>query len=190
MKIANFDPTYGDLLGGAGAIIAGVAAGTSVFKPLAVVAATTTAGTLATSFEAGDAIDGVTLAEGDRILVKDQAAGAENGVYVVEATGAPTRAQDADSSPEIVGSLVVVIGGTVNAGTVWHNTNTSAITIGTTTVTFEAFPEASAANASMVPYFIASGDTFTVPIYKQALFSMEIDVVGALVVDGALLGVT
>lgn len=42
---------------------------------------------------------------------------------------------------------------------------------------------------TMVPYFIASGSTFTVPLYKQGLFSMTIDVEGILIVDGFLIQV-
>jgi len=50
-------------------------------------ATTTVNGTLATAYENGDTIDGVVLVTGDRILIKDQSTGSENGVYVVEATG-------------------------------------------------------------------------------------------------------
>ena len=46
-------------------------------------AATTAAGTLASDFENGDTLDGVTLATGDRILIKNQTDASENGVYVV-----------------------------------------------------------------------------------------------------------
>src|SRR5690606_23174593 len=52
-------------------------------------AATTTAATLASDFEDGDTLDGVTLATDDRILVKDQADETENGIYIVAASGAP-----------------------------------------------------------------------------------------------------
>jgi hypothetical protein len=99
-------------------------------------AATTAAGTLATSFENGDAIDGVTLATGDRILIKDQAAPAENGIYVVNASGAPTRATDADTSAEIKQATVLVQEGTANADTTWTLSNDGAITLGTTGLTF------------------------------------------------------
>lgn len=105
----------------------------------AVRAATSAAGTLATSFENGDTIDGVVLATGDRILVKDQAAGAENGVYVVAASGAPTRATDADSSAELQGAAVMVQEGTANANTQWIQTVDGTITIGSTTITFTQF---------------------------------------------------
>lgn len=53
--------------------------------------ATNAAGTLSTSFEAGDVVNGVVLEEGMPFLVKDQASGAENGPYRVAASGTPTR---------------------------------------------------------------------------------------------------
>lgn len=98
-------------------------------------AATTAAGALATAFANGQTIDGVTLATGDRILVKNQASGAENGIYVVNASGAPTRAVDADSAAELLQATVFVQEGTVNADTQWTCTN-NAITLGTTALTF------------------------------------------------------
>lgn len=85
----------------------------------AVRVATTATGTLATAFENGDTIDGIALATGDRILLKDQGTGAENGIYVVAASGAPTRATDADTSAEIDSMTVYVEQGTANADTVW-----------------------------------------------------------------------
>lgn len=147
--------------------------------------ATSAAGTLATAFENGDTVDGVVLATGDRILIKDQAAGAENGIYTVNASGAPTRATDMDAGGEVVGALVYAIAGTTNGGQVFRNTNTTTPTLGTTALTFAALP--SSAVGGMVPYFIASGETYTVPIYKQAPFAMVIDNAGTLVVDGFLI---
>src|SRR6267378_1962316 len=61
-------------------------------------AATTAAGTLASSFANGSVIDGVTLATNDRILLKDQSTGSENGLYTVNASGSPTRTTDADTN--------------------------------------------------------------------------------------------
>lgn len=101
--------------------------------------ATTAAGTLATSFENGDTVDGVALVTGDRILVKDQAAPAENGIYTVNASGAPTRATDADSSAELQGAAVMVQQGTTNANTQWIQTTDGTITLGTTAVVFTQF---------------------------------------------------
>lgn len=102
--------------------------------------ATTAAGTLASSFANGQTVDGVTLATGDRILIKDQSSGAENGIYVVAASGAPTRSSDADTSAEVTaGFAVFVEEGTTNADSGWVLTNNGAITLGSTALTFVQF---------------------------------------------------
>jgi hypothetical protein len=90
-------------------------------------AATSAAGTLASDFEAGDTVGGVTLVAGDRILIKNQATATENGIYVVAASGAPARAADADpvASELEKGSYVLVTDGTY-AATGWIVTTYSA----------------------------------------------------------------
>jgi hypothetical protein len=98
----------------------------------AVRAATTANGALVTAFENGDTIDGVALVTGDRILLKNQTTGAENGIYTVNASGAPTRATDADSSTDLVGAAVFVSEGTVNGNTLWLMTTDAPITVNTT----------------------------------------------------------
>ncbi len=115
----------------------GVAQGLDV--KASVRAATTAAGTLATSFANGQAIDGVTLATGDRILVKNQAAAQENGVYTVNASGAPTRATDADAWVEIPGAFTFVETGTTNADTGWVSTADAGGTLGTTAMPWVQF---------------------------------------------------
>ena len=80
-----------------------------------VVAATMVAGTLATSFSAGQTIDGVTLSAGQRILIKNQANGIENGIYTVT-TGAPTRTADMGTGMFVNGAYTFVQSGTTNAG--------------------------------------------------------------------------
>lgn len=102
----------------------------------AVRAATTATGTLATAYANGQSIDGVTLATGDRILIKDQSSGAENGIYVVAASGAPARATDADSAAEVKSLTVMVNEGTVNNGKAYTQTVDTAITLGTTALVF------------------------------------------------------
>lgn len=82
-------------------------------------------------------IDGVVLVAGDRVLVKDQAAGAENGIYVA-AAGAWARATDADSGTKLnAGALVPVEAGTVNADTIWMLKTDGAIIIGVTPIAFQ-----------------------------------------------------
>lgn len=99
-------------------------------------AATTTNGTLATAFANGQTVDGVTLATGNRILLKNQTTQSENGIYVVAASGAPTRATDADSAAELVNATVYVSEGTANADTAWTQTANAPITVGTTALTW------------------------------------------------------
>lgn len=105
----------------------------------AVVAASTAAGTLASDYENGDTLDGVTLATGDRILLKNQSAPEENGIYVVNVSGAPTRATDADSAAEVLGAAVFVQGGTANDNTAWVMTTNAPITLGTTGLVWTQF---------------------------------------------------
>jgi hypothetical protein len=87
-----------------------------------------------TSVNAGDVIDGVTLADGDRVFVKDQTAGAENGIYIVSSV--PQRASDYNSDTTIRGSKINVAQGTLNSGKFFSNTNTSTVTVGATALTF------------------------------------------------------
>jgi len=84
-------------------------------------------------------VDGVSLVAGDRVLVKDQTTGSQNGIYVV-AAGAWSRAADADSADEVTpGMFVFVEQGTANADSGWVLTNDGAITLGTTALVFSQF---------------------------------------------------
>ena len=109
------------------------------WKP-SVRAASTVNATLSSAFANGSVVDGVTLSTGDRILIKNQTTGSENGIYVVNASGAPTRSSDADTSAEVTGGFAVFIEeGTLNADTGYVLTNNGAVTLGTTALTFTQF---------------------------------------------------
>lgn len=111
-------------------------------------AATTANLTLATDLENGDTLDGVTLATGDRVLVKDQSTGSQNGVYVINSSGAPTRAADADSDGDVANGIVVFVSeGTQNADTGWVLTTNAPITVGTTALAFAQFLSATVVSA-------------------------------------------
>jgi hypothetical protein len=98
----------------------------------AVRVATTAPGTLATDFDDAETVDGMTLATGDRLLVKDQADPTENGIYIVAASGAPTRATDANAGAELVNASCYVSEGTTNEDTQWSCTADAPITLGAT----------------------------------------------------------
>jgi hypothetical protein len=77
-------------------------------------------------------IDGVTLAEGDRILIKDHSTAAANGIYVVQATTTTlNRAPDFDEDDEVTaGAYVFVEEGTTNANSGWVLQGPDPLTIG------------------------------------------------------------
>lgn len=82
-------------------------------------------------------VDGVALGIGDRVLVKNQTNGSQNGIYTV-ATGAWIRADDADESAEVTPGLTVPVeSGTQNADTVWLLITDAPIVLGTTALTFQ-----------------------------------------------------
>ena len=135
--------------------------GTAVGFDKSVRVATTTAGTLATSFENGDIVDGITLLTGDRILIKNQASGIENGIYTVNATGAPTRTEDFDIGSSANGIFASVVVGTTNNKTQWICTNTSGSDIiGTNALIFE---ELTTNNAQLLT-FSATGPASDIDI--------------------------
>ena len=79
-----------------------------------------------------------TLTAGDRILVKNQTAGADNGIYLASAS-AWTRSLDANTWDELVAAYLFIISGTVWSGSSWVNTNQTGGTLGVTSVTFVQF---------------------------------------------------
>ncbi|MDH1656576.1 hypothetical protein N5E96_12205 [Pseudomonas mosselii] len=81
-------------------------------------------------------IDGVALAAGDRVLVKDQANASQNWIYNA-AAGAWVRALDANDNAECTpGHLIIVQAGATYAGSMWQLTNTAPPQVGTTALTF------------------------------------------------------
>ena len=115
-----------------------VASGLAIKEPVLV--ATTSDGTLASSFANGQTVDGVTLVTGDRILIKDQSTPTENGIYIVNASGAPTRASDFAISNQVGGSLVFVQKGTLNGDNGWVCTSDKGNdTVGTNGLAFSQF---------------------------------------------------
>ena len=123
-----------------------------------VVAATTTNGTLATAFANGQVVDGVTLATGNRILIKNQTDQTVNGIYVVAASGAPTRSDDMNADAEFPSAYVFVEQGTVNADTGWVCTNNS-VTLGSTNIVWAQFSGAGTYTAS--DGVLLTGSNFT-----------------------------
>lgn len=135
-------------------------------------AATTVAGTLASSFANASVIDGITLATGDRILIKNQAAPAENGIYVVAASGAPTRSSDTNSSANYIsGAFTFVELGTVNSGSAWVVSTQGTITPGTTSVTWVQF-------SGTISYSAGTGLTLTGTVFSVNVTGVSTEISG------------
>lgn len=90
-------------------------------------------------------LDGIALTAGSRVLIKNQAAPAQNGIYTVTLLGVSvpwvlTRAMDYDTSAEVVQyGLVMVNQGSTQAGKLWQETGSGPFTIGTTAITFTIY---------------------------------------------------
>ena len=130
--------------------------------------ATTANGTLASAFANNSTVDGITLATGDRILLKDQSTGSENGIYTVNASGAPTRATDFDADSEVTGgTFFFVEEGTVNADNGFVMTNDGTVTVGTTALTFTQFSGAGQVIAGDA--LTKSGNTINVGVDNSSI---------------------
>lgn len=75
-------------------------------------------------------IDGISCAAGDRVLVKNQATAAQNGIYIV-AAGSWARATDADAAADLAGAVVAVSSGTANGGLVFYTSFKASNALGT-----------------------------------------------------------
>jgi len=115
-------------------------------------------------------LDGYSLVNGDRILIKNQANTAHNGIYIRTSSTVFTRAADFNTVAEIAsGDFLFVSNGTVNGKTGWVNT-TKSIAVGTTAVVFEQFSGAGT-------YIAGSGLAFTgntIDIVLQTSGGLEI----------------
>ena len=100
---------------------------------------------------APNTLDGISLAAGDRILLKNQTAGAQNGIWVVStlgtgADGVWDRATDFDQDAEVTaGAFAFVAEGTVNSDSGWVLTTNNTIVIGGASGTALAFAQFSGA---------------------------------------------
>ena len=95
-------------------------------------------------------LDGVACVAADRVLVKDQTTGADNGIYAVS-SGTWTRPTDCDGNSDFVtGTIVYISGGTTYAGHFYALTTSGTITIGTTSQTWASVFNVTAGAASTI----------------------------------------
>jgi hypothetical protein len=88
-------------------------------------------------------IDGIAVVTDERVLVKNQTTGSDNGIWICD-TGPWRRAKDFNKTKDVkTGTLVVVVGGSTNVG-IWQITTADPVTVGTTSVVFTNFIQTSA----------------------------------------------
>ena len=106
-------------------------------------------------------IDNVAVVAGDRVLVKNQTDGTENGIYIVVDGGAWTRSTDADSDSEVTAGLFTFVAeGDSYADTGWVISTNDDITVGSTAITWTQFSGAGQYTAG--DGLTLSGTTFAV----------------------------
>lgn len=102
-------------------------------------------------------IDGIALAADDRVLVKNQTTGSENGIYAAS-SGNWLRTADFDGAYDVVtGTRIYVTSGTIGARLEYAVTTTGTITIGTTSISFSLIAGSTApVSVAMMPVVAAS----------------------------------
>ena len=139
--------------------------GASPGYPSPVRCATTANITIASDLNVGDTIDGITLASGDRVLVKNQSTASQNGIYVAGPSPARATDFDSDTTEVIGGAITFVLEGTVNQGKQFVLSTTGAITTGSTSLTFTEL-------ATYNPPFQASSFFSGTPDVSITMFEM------------------
>ncbi|OBY57422.1 phage tail protein [Pseudomonas sp. AU12215] len=110
-------------------------------------------------------VDGIALAVGDRVLVKNQSNAADNGIYVV-VVGTWKRATDADDISEVTPGLTVTVeSGVAQADSVWQLVSDGVIVLGTTALTFQNITNGLARLAS--PVFTGNPSAPTPPQFDK-----------------------
>ena len=113
-------------------------------------AGTITTGNILVDFANTSIVDGVTLATGDRLLLKDQSNGVENGIYIVAETGTPSRSADLADGSNARNIYTFVEEGTVNEDAAFVCTNDAGSDIvGTDALMFAPFTGTTNAGAGL-----------------------------------------
>ena len=131
---------------------------------IVVEAATTANLTLSSDLQNGDTVDGVTLATGDEVLVKNQSTDSQNGIYTVVSSGTASRSTEYDAIAEISGQVVVVNQGTTNDNTMWMCTTNTSATLGSDSVSFTKITPQNVGDVTLTGTQTLTNKTLTSPI--------------------------
>ncbi len=147
--------------------------------------ATTANLTVSTGLNAGDTVDGVVLAAGDRVLVQAQSTPSQNGIWVAGAS--PARAYDVSTDDPGWGYLVHVREGTANAGKVYRNTNTEVPDVGADDLTYAELVPSTTEDTSLV-IVAATGASETVDCSVARTYDLTLTADCTLTLTGAVTG--
>ena len=131
---------------------------------IVVEAATTANITLSSDLQNGDTIDGVTLATGDEVLVKNQSTDSQNGIYTVVSSGTASRSTEYDAIAEISGQIVVVNQGSTNDNTMWMCTTNTSATLGSDSVSFTKITPQNVGDVTLTGSQTLTNKTLTAPV--------------------------
>ena len=145
---------------------------------IVVEAASTGNVTLSNGLENGDTLDGVTLATGDAVLLKDQSTGSQNGIYTVVSSGTASRSTEYDAIAEVSGQIVVVNQGSTNDNTIWLCTTNTTATLGSDTVSFTKVTPSNTGTVTSVGIVDGGASEFTVgstPVTSSGNISLTVN---------------
>ena len=140
--------------------------------------ATTANINLSNALENGDTLDGITLATGNKVLVKDQTDATENGIYVVPSSGAASRDSDFNTVAELAGQLVIVQEGSTNADRIYLCTTDNSGTIGSVNITFSRVTPSFTGTVTSVAVADSGSSEFTVsgtPITTSGTITLAVN---------------
>jgi hypothetical protein len=145
-------------------------------------AASTANVAIATALENGDVLDGVTLATGNRVLLKDQTTTSQNGLYTVVASGAASRDTEFDIISEIAGQLILVSEGTAHGDELFLCTTDTSATLGSSAITYTQVFPSSGGTVTSVAVADSGSSEFTVtgsPITSSGTISLAVNSIAA-----------
>jgi hypothetical protein len=124
---------------------------------------------LSNALENGDTLDGITLATGNKILVKDQTDATENGIYDVVASGAASRNTEFDTVAELAGQMVVVQEGSTNADKFFLCTTDNSGSIGSVNITFTVVVPSNVGDVTLNGVQTLTNKTLTSPVISEVV---------------------
>ena len=155
-------------------------------------AATTANIDLTADLQNGDTLDGITLATGNKVLVKDQTDAKTNGIYKVVASGTASRDTDYDTVAELAVQLIVVQEGSTNADRIYLCTTDNSGSIGSVNITFSRVTPSYTGTVTSVGITDGGASEFTIgssPVTSSGNISLAVNAINvSKITNGASKG--